>query len=243
MLEYEKQRWESIETVGDFLDFIDDPKIDVLDWMSNNVNWDKSGFWVAANVKFDFDITELVEKQPEIASTEVSTLSRVPSELEHHKKFKFTNGYDRHRIDDNLRKIVKALGFEEGYAATMNNQPPATLMHRHVDFLGCWYYDQQRDQPFDKDTRQPRGSKPVYRCFVALDDWHPGQMISMEPDFWSNWKKGDVLFFDWRNTPHSTANCGIHNRPLLKITGTVDDDSYIQESKQTGIVARQVYIN
>lgn len=242
MLEYEKQRWESIETVGDFLDFIEDPKADVLGWMSYNVNWAKSGFWVAANVKFDFDITELVEKQPEIASTEVSALSRVPSELEHHEKFKFTNGYDRHRIDDNLRKIVKALGFEKGYIATMNNQPPATLMHRHVDF-GCWNYDQQRDLPFDKDKRQPKDAKPVYRCFVALDDWHPGQMINMEPDFWTNWKKGDVLFFDWKNTPHSTANCGIHNRPLLKITGTIDDDSYIYESKETGIVARQVYVD
>lgn len=67
----------------------------------------------------------------------------------------------------------------------------------------------------------------IYRCFVALEDWQPGQIVNFEPGYWENWKKGDVVFFDWRNTIHSTANTGEHNRPLLKITGTIPNDTYI----------------
>ena len=60
--------------------------------------------------------------------------------------------------------------------------------------------------------------------------------MNFEPGFWTNWKKGDVLFFDWRNTPHSTANCGVHERPLLKITGTIDDDLYVWQAKENKTV-------
>ena len=55
--------------------------------------------------------------------------------------------------------------------------------------------------------------------------------MNFEPDFWTKWKKGDVLFFDWRNTPHSTANCGTKDRPWLKITGTLKDDSYVLDAR------------
>jgi len=40
--------------------------------------------------------------------------------------------------------------------------------------------------------------------------------------------------FDWQNTPHSTANCGIEDKPLLKITGTLDDDSFVNIARNTG---------
>ena len=167
MLEYEKQKWDNIKKTGDFLDFIEDPKVNIDGWMIHNIDTAKSGFWVAANVNFDFDVKELIEKAPQIAANEVSTVTRLPQEVE------------------------------------------------------------------------PAATKPVYRCFVALDDWHPGQIVNFEPDFWSGWKKGDAAFFDWRNTPHTTANSGIENRPFLKITGTIENDSYITESRKSGVVEQR----
>ncbi len=234
MLEYEKQKWDNIDTVGDFLDFLEDPKANILEWMSYNIDQSKSGFWIGANIDFNFDIEKLIKATPQIASKDTSAVTRVPQELEHHKKFNYSNGYDRHLIDDNLKSIVNALGFEEGYSAYINNQPPATLMHRHIDFMSCWTYEQDvdiRKLQYDKELKQPKSSKPLYRCFVALDDWHPGQVVNFEPDFWTKWKKGDVLFFDWRNTPHSTANCGTKDRPWLKITGTLKDASYVLDAR------------
>ena len=102
--------------------------------------------------------------------------------------------------------------------------------HRHRKY----YWGGPQTYTFQK--KQPKGTKPVYRCFVALDNWHPGQIVNFEPNFWTEWKKGDVLFFDWRNTPHSTANCGKKDRPLLKITGTLKDPTYVDEARQDKLV-------
>ena len=156
MLEYEKQKWDNIDTVGDFLDFLEDPKANILEWMSYNIDQSKSGFWIGANIDFNFDIEKLIKATPQIASKDTSAVTRVPQELEHHKKFNYSNGYDRHLIDDNLKSIVNALGFEEGYSAYINNQPPATLMHRHIDFMSCWTYEQDvdiRKLQYDKELK------------------------------------------------------------------------------------------
>ena len=239
MLELEKQKWDSIKTVGDFLDFIEDPDADILSWMSHNIDKRLSGFWIGARVKFDIDVDRLVREKPQIGSTEISPITRVPAEVKHHNQYKYGNGYNRHTINDDLAKIVEALGFEKGYSAFINNQPPATVVHRHIDFLSCWTYEQHRDirsLEYDKILKQPKGTKPIYRCFVALDDWHPGQIVNFEPNFWTEWKKGDVLFFDWRNTPHSTANCGKKDRPLLKITGTLKDPTYVEQARHDKLV-------
>ena len=238
MLDYTKKKWEEITKVREFLAFLEDPKADVMELMKTLVDPTKSGFWIAANVKFDIDIAKIINEVPQISHYDISNTTRTPSEIEHHKKFNYTNGYDRHVPTPDVMQIATALGFEEGASCYINNQLPGTLMHRHIDFVGCHTYEQTQDKDFldleyDKEKRQPKGQKEIWRCFVALADWQPGQIVNFEPGFWTKWKKGDALFFDWRNTPHSTANCGIHNRPLLKITGTVRDDKYILEAKET----------
>ena len=138
-------------------------------------------------------------------------------------------------------QIVSTLGFNERPSVYINNQTPGTLIHRHIDFVSCYTYDRSDDKnflelPYDKERRQATGHKDIWRCFVALDDWKPGQLVNFEPGFWSNWKKGDIMFWDWRNTPHSTANCGINDRPLLKITGTIDNDEWVRQAKQSGTI-------
>jgi len=85
--------------------------------------------------------------------------------------------------------------------------------------------------PKEKPTR-------VKRVFVFLNDWSIGQIIMMGTKTITGWKKGDVMFFDWRNTPHYTANCGVHHRPLLKITGTLSDDSWVFEGKEKGKIKK-----
>ena len=243
MIDYTRQKWKEIAKVKDFLAFLEDPKADVMELMKTLADPTKSGFWIAANVEFNIDIDKIINQKPEISHNDISATTRTASEVEHHKKFKYTNGYDRHVPTTEILKIASALGFNTSPSCHINNQLPGTLMHRHIDFVSCYTYEQSTDEKFldleyDKDQRQPKGQKDLWRCFVALDDWRPGQIVNFEPGFWTDWKKGDVLFFDWRNTPHSTANCGIDNRPFLKITGTVDDDSYIHESKEKGSIRK-----
>lgn len=241
MTQYAKEKWDKINKVKEFLEFLEDPKINVLDFMQTLVDKDKSGFWVAAHVNFNIDIEKIINQEPELKHDQVTGVNRTASELEHHKKFNYKNGYDRHIPPKEIIGIAHALGFKEKPSCYINNQLPGTLMHRHVDFVSCYTYEQTEDKDilemeYDKVRRQPRGQKDIWRCFVALDDWRPGQIVNFEPGFWTNWKKGDVLFFDWRNTPHSTANCGTHNRPLLKITGVLDDDSYVIKARDKGII-------
>ncbi len=240
MFEKERARWNSIKTVRDYFNFIEDPTLEVHTFMFENCDLSKSGWWIVGNIKFDIDIDAILEQQPlkDQKATEVSKVTRLPSEEIHHEKFGYTNGYDRHIAKGKMTKIVEALGFEANYQAVINNQPPAGVLHRHTDIISSYMYEGGKiinpDQEYDIELRQPKGARPIWRCFVALDDWHPGQLVYFEPKLWTHWKKGDVMFFDWRNTPHSSANTGLEQRPLLKITGYLKDDSYVINSRESG---------
>ena len=59
----------------------------------------------------------------------------------------------------------------------------------------------------------------LHRVFVALSDWQPGWMWQFGHEYWSEWKKGDVVWFDWRHVPHATANVDTAPRDILKISG------------------------
>lgn len=67
-------------------------------------------------------------------------------------------------------------------------------------------------------TREEQKQK-VARMFVMLDDWHPGQIVTLGNVDWTRWKKGDVSYFSWFDIPHGTANFGHHPRPILLVSG------------------------
>tara|TARA_B100000579_G_C22847338_1_gene865232 strand:+ start:3422 stop:4162 length:741 start_codon:yes stop_codon:yes gene_type:complete len=227
-------KWQKVKTVGDFLDFIEDPNIDYVDFTNSFANNTEQSFWIAAHVTNTPNYKQLLKYKPEISATELSSTTMTASELDYHKSHNFGNGYDRYKPDSNLVKIADALGFENA-SIWINNQSPGTVMGRHVDCITCFMHENQeelRSQMFDKERRQPANSKNIWRCFVALEDWQPGQIVNFEPNFWTNWTKGDVLFFDWRNTAHSTANAGVKDRPFLKITGTMKDDQFVLDARQ-----------
>lgn len=238
---YTQNKWNNIQTVKDFLSFCEDPQCDTQNFFTSLVDTEQSSFWTAANVQFDFDVDKLLTQTPEIKSNELSEITMHPAELQYHKDNNFGNGYDRIKPNHDMMSIAKALGFRDNVSVWVNNQPPGSLMGRHVDSISCFTYensneDQLLQMPYDKNLRQPAELKPIWRCFVALSDWCPGQMVNFEPGFWSNWKKGDVVFFDWRHTPHSTANCSGKHRPFLKITGVIDDDDYVIQAKQNNTI-------
>ena len=133
MLDYTKKKWQDIKKVKDLLSFLEDPKADVMELMKTLVDPAKSGFWIAANVDFNLDIDKIINAEPEISHNDISNTTRTASEIEHHKKYKFTNGYDRHTPSGEVLKIASALGFNSNPSCHINNQLPGTLMHRHID--------------------------------------------------------------------------------------------------------------
>ena len=232
-----KNNWDRIKTVKDFKEWQSDPLHNVQEFLDKTRDPRAAGFWKAAEIKLP-DINHLILGEPDIKHDELSSINRPPSEIKLSEKYNFTTGYNRHKAKESCRNIANALGFGNDATIYINNQEPGSLVFRHMDYLSC-YTDEQDDflhLEYDKKNKQPKGVKNVWRCFVALDDWHPGQIFSFEPYFWTHWKRGDVVFFDWRNTAHSTANCGTHDRPILKITGTIENDDYVLVARDNNIV-------
>lgn len=154
------------------------------------------------------------------------------------KKHGYNYGYDQLDANELCHKIATKLGFNN-YKACVNMQYPGSIKPLHADSLWGWFRDAKVDPEglFNKNTKQPEGTKPLHRIFVALTDWQFGWMWQFGHDHWTNWKKGDVCWFDWRNIPHATANAGYEPRPILKISGESDliDDLLLHTNEVTSI--------
>jgi hypothetical protein len=99
-------------------------------------------------------------------------------------------------------------------------QKPGELWNLHIDKLGKW-------APKDPDS--------VVRIMIQLTDWQPGQFWEFGNYHWNQWCAGDVVIFDWRNVPHSTANAGHHARVTFQITGvkTAQTEEFLKTLRNT----------
>jgi len=108
-------------------------------------------------------------------------------------------------------KIVYALGMINS-RATFHLQKPGQMMAEHHDnIMG------RSDNGLDPHPEETR------RFVIMLDDWHRGQVFHVGNDSLTRWKKGDCITWEWKDMPHSTANSGWSDRPMLIVTGDVTD--------------------
>lgn len=122
-------------------------------------------------------------------------------------------------------RISKQFGLAECEVA-LHDQPPGGIHGWHFDSMFFYYNkiwlpaDESRaDLPFNKELQWVDDGTCPQRLFLALTDWQYGQVFGFGSKIWSGWKAGDVLWFDWQNLPHYTANTGISNRAIVRITG------------------------
>jgi len=94
--------------------------------------------------------------------------------------------------------------------AQIHNQQPGQTHTFHMDVIDS--YNHYISDPIEKKNR-------VRRVFIFLNDWVPGQVIMLGTKIFTGWHSGDVLWFDWYNLPHGTANFSRQNRMMLQITG------------------------
>lgn len=108
-----------------------------------------------------------------------------------------------------LQKMPEVLGFVKNkYHAQIQMQRPGCVMTKHFDpesIFASW------------------GNKNCIRVLVALAHWEYGQLICFNNTILTNWNKGEVIYCDFPNTWHYTANCSWHSRPLLQISGVASD--------------------
>ena len=74
----------------------------------------------------------------------------------------------------------------------------------------------------DKQYEMNDDPSQVARFFIFLEDWKPGHFFQMGTSF-LKWQKGDLVWFDWPNIPHASANAGWEPRSLIQVTGTITD--------------------
>lgn len=93
----------------------------------------------------------------------------------------------------------------------IHNQKPGQMFPFHLDAVSKY------TELYSIKTEYLQ--KKIRRIFVFLEDYSPGQIVMVGNTRIKDWKKGDVLWFDWYNVPHGTANLGRKNRLMLVITG------------------------
>ena len=212
----------NIKTCKDWLDVFNRPDVDAVDlgYYLSEYDYDETPYDYLGNIEVD---------SIDYSNAEfLGNSSVLPSEHNRVSKYNYFKGYDKRAPTKEAEKIIKdRLGFT-WYHSTFNIQPPNNVTRLHFDIITSFLDSQDNlaDIPFDIKRLQPVGDKPIRRVFVALSDWQDGWIFQIGKDQWSGWKKGDVINFNWRHAPHSTANASWSTRSLLKITGyspTIDD--------------------
>jgi len=107
------------------------------------------------------------------------------------------------QFDGVFANMIDFLGLEKRKQA-FHIQYPGEMLNLHVD---------KQYEVDDDPTR-------VARFFIFLEDWKPGHFLQMGTSF-VQWKKGDIINFDWMNMPHSSANAGWEPRCLIQVTGVI----------------------
>jgi len=105
-----------------------------------------------------------------------------------------------------ISKMVSVLGF------TSNLHNCQIQMQRP----GC-------NMPTHRDPPEIFVNPDRVRLLVMLTDWEYGQYLFFNNTVFREWKAGTVIYTEFQNTWHSTANMSPHTRPILQITGVPGD--------------------
>ena len=100
--------------------------------------------------------------------------------------------------------MIEKLGLENPYY-DFHFQYPTDVIPLHNDSYDTSHVDNHND---------------LVKFFIFLEDWKPGHFMQFGTTF-LKWKKGDVVYFDWKNIPHATANAGWEPRCMLQVSGVV----------------------
>lgn len=130
--------------------------------------------------------------------------------------------FERTSADDVeiFKKINDWLGLEES-TMKFHNQTTGQMLHTHMDnFAGR----PERENSF-KVTNFDENPDIIRRFAVMLSDWQLGQIFQLGNANFTQWRAGDCITWEWKDIPHSTANMGWWDRPMLQVTGYVTEQT------------------
>ena len=113
-----------------------------------------------------------------------------------------------------FQRISNWLGINDPMI-TFHNQTTGQMLHTHIDNFAA---RKERQNSF-LETDLDKNPSIMRRFVIMLSDWQLGQIFQVGNANWSQWRAGDCITWEWQDMPHSTANMGWHDRPMLQITG------------------------
>jgi len=208
-----------------------------LDHPLNVTNFSFEKIAKILSVDLQSESTKILKDFEDITATNSQVALHRQLSKEH--QFLTKSGFDRetHSVqvtEQNypvLYQLSKQFEFIK-FSSAIQYQPPGGILPRHTDFLQSMWYQFSTDgtnftgMSFDPITKSPKGYFGI-RVMIALTDWVPGQVFGFQDDYWTNWKLGDVITFDWAHARHFTANASYAPRAYLKVSGIVDKHHWI----------------
>jgi hypothetical protein len=118
--------------------------------------------------------------------------------------FSFTNAHDI----ELFQKISEYLGIKQSIMR-FHNQTTGQMLHLHLDILD------------DRTNLKVKKASARRRFAIMLADWQLGQIFQIGNANFTQWQAGDCITWEWQDMPHSTANMGWWDRPMLQLSGLV----------------------
>ena len=116
-----------------------------------------------------------------------------------------------------VQKIIDSFKFTSG-TASFHVQRPGGMFPYHIDEIPGTK-DNDPTSWLDLDP------KWAARFEIQVLDWQPGHVWAVGNTYWKQWKAGDIVWHNWRNTPHGTCNLGRSDRITLQVTGKCTEET------------------
>ena len=126
-------------------------------------------------------------------------------------------------VFDDLDSVPNIKGLSAQFALDQEKtrvhvQRTGQVFNQHIDKLDMVYPDSKLAD--------------IVKLVVMLEDWRPGQFYIYGTCTYTHWRAGEVHWFDWFNTPHSTANASNFPRFSVNIMGLRTDKTNLNIFKK-----------
>ena len=128
--------------------------------------------------------------------------------------------FDAYRYNDDykfpiFRRVAEWFELNKKKEQTwkFHDQKPNQQLMYHIDNLP--------GEPRMSRIQSPdfKYAKDKVRFLVFLENWEPGQIFQFGNYVHTQWKKGEIVTWEWSTLPHATWNGSWTKRPVLQITG------------------------
>ena len=132
-------------------------------------------------------------------------------------EMELTDVFDDFDSVPNLKNLYQQFALDQA-KPRVHVQRTGQVFNQHIDKLDLVYPD---SDPAD-----------IIKLVVMLEDWRPGQFYIFGTYTYTHWRAGEVHWFDWFNTPHSTANASHYPRYSINIMGLRTDKTNLDIFKK-----------